>query len=83
MRRFLTWPRAIIAAILLFSLAAFETPRITEGWFRDRLLRALERGLGRKVEIGQVRFRIVPTPGFAISDVRIGEDPAIGPEPAA
>lgn len=69
--------------MLLFALAAWALPKITEGWFRDRLLRALEDGLGRRVEIGQVHFRLVPTPGFAISDVRIGEIPAVGPEPAA
>lgn len=69
--------------VTLFALAAYYVPRITEGWYRDRLLAALETGLGRKVEIGQVWFRILPTPGFAISDVRIGEDPAVGAEAAA
>ena len=69
--------------ILLFALASWAVPKLTEGWGRDRLLRALEQGSGRKVKIGQVDFRLVPTPGFAVSDVRIGEDPAIGAEPAA
>ena len=79
----LTWPRALLGGVFLLALAAWALPEITEGWFRDRLLKALEDGLGRKVEIGQVRFRLVPTPGFAIGDVRIGEDPAVGSEPAA
>ena len=83
MKRFLTWRRVVFGCVALVGLAAWSLPVITEGWYRDRLLHALEDGLGRKVEIGQVRFRLVPTPGFAISDVRIGEDPAIGQEPAA
>ena len=83
MRRIFTWPRAIFAAILLFAFAVWAVPEYTAGLYRDQLLQALENGLGRKVEIGQVRFRLLPTPGFAISDVRIGEDPAVGPEPAA
>ncbi len=83
MKRYMTWPRAVLATILLFGLAAYALPTITEGWGRDRMLKALEDGLGRKVEIGQVRLRLLPTPGIAVSDVRIGEDPAIGKEPAA
>jgi hypothetical protein len=81
--RFFTLPRAALAAFLLFATAAWAVPKYTEGVYRDQILKALETGLGRKVEIGQVHFRLVPTPGFAISDVRIGEDPAVGTEPAA
>ena len=58
-------------------------PEYTAGIYREQLLQAARKGLGRKVEIGEVRFRLLPTPGFAISDVRIGEDPTIGSEPAA
>lgn len=67
----------------MLGLLAYMIPQITEGWFRDRMLQALETGLGRKVEIGQVRLRLLPTPGMAVSDVRIGEDPAVGREPSA
>ncbi|HEY4089301.1 MAG TPA: AsmA family protein [Bryobacteraceae bacterium] len=83
MKRFFTWPRAILAALLLFAVSAYAVPIFTQGWYRDRILAAMETGLGRKVEIGKVNFRIIPTPGFAIHDVRIGEDPSIGAEPAA
>lgn len=83
MKRIFTWPRAILAAILVFSAAVWAIPQFTAGLYRDQLLTALENGIGRKVEIGQVCFRVLPTPGFAISDVRIGEDPTVGPEPAA
>src|SRR6185437_1221550 len=58
-------------------------PRVSRGWYRDRILTAMETGLNRKVEIGQVNFRLLPTPGLAIDNVRIGEDPSIGAEPAA
>ena len=83
MKRFFTWPRAILAALLLFGVLAYSVPIFTQGWYRDRILAAMESGLGRKVEISQVNFRIVPTPGLAINNVRIGEDPSIGAEPAA
>ncbi len=83
MKRHFTWRRVLAGAILLSALTIYFVPTMTEGWHSDRLRKALEDGLGRKVEIGQTRFRILPTPGFAISDVRIGEDPSIGLEPAA
>jgi hypothetical protein len=82
-KRFFTWPRAIVAALALFALSAYAVPIVTQGWYRNRILAAMESGLGRKVEIGQVNFRLVPTPGLAVNDVRIGEDPSIGAEPAA
>ena len=69
------------AAILLF--AAFYVPRISADAYRDRAKTALEKALGRTVEIGSVRFRLLPTPAITISDVIISEDPRIGPEPAA
>lgn len=83
MKRHLTWPRAILATLALFAASAYAVPIFSQGWYRDRILAAMETGLGRKVEIGKVNFRLLPTPGFAINDVRIGEDPSIGPEPAA
>ncbi len=83
MKRFVTWPRAILAVLALFAVSAYAVPIFTQGWYRDRILAAMETGLGRKVEIGKVNFRVLPTPGFAIHDVRIGEDPSIGAEPAA
>ena len=50
--------------IVLFALAIWSVPKITEGWYRDRLQNALEDGLGRKVEIGQRDSALYPTPGL-------------------
>jgi hypothetical protein len=83
LKRFFTWPRVIVAALALFAISAYAVPIVTRGWYRERILTAMETGLGRKVEIGRVNFRILPTPGLAVHDVRIGEDPSIGAEPAA
>src|SRR4051794_19344773 len=75
--------RVIAVAVAALVLAAWYVPRISADRYRNRIHAALENALGRKVEIGEVRFRIVPQPGLYISNVRIGEDPAIGAEPAA
>lgn len=77
------YKRYIFLAILALLLAAFYVPRISADGYRGRTRAALEKALGRKVEIGEVRFRLLPTPGLAISNVTIGEDPSVGFEPVA
>lgn len=74
------WPLVAVAAVLLLALLA---PRIPAGGYVEPTRAALENALGRKVAISGVRFRVLPRPGFTVSDVTIGEDPAIGAEPAA
>ena len=80
MKRPLKW--ALIAAGSL-AIVSVITPMINAGAWRDSVQAALERELGRKVEISSVAFRVLPTPGFTVSNVIIGEDPAIGVEPVA
>ncbi len=70
-------------AIVALLAAAVYVPRISADRYRERVHTALENALGREVEIGEVRFRLLPTPGLTISNVTIGEDPKIGAEPVA
>ena len=44
--------RAIIIALLLILAAGFAAPQFEIDFFRPRIARALERGLGRPVEVG-------------------------------
>jgi AsmA protein len=83
LKRHFSTPRLVLYALLVLGFAAWYVPRISADRYREPLHAGLERALGRKVKIGTVRFQLVPTPGFTVSDVIIGEDPAIGPEPAA
>jgi hypothetical protein len=75
--------RLWIFAILALLAAALYVPRISAYRYRDNVRAALEKGLGRKVDFSDVRFRLLPTPGITLTDVVIGEDPAIGAEPFA
>lgn len=70
-------------AFLAFLLAAFYIPRISADRYRDSVRAALEKGLGRHVDLSEVRFRLLPTPGITLTNVIIGEDPSIGAEPVA
>jgi hypothetical protein len=82
-RRWITWPKLVFYALVLLLGAAYYVPKISAERYREPIHAGLEAALGRKVEIGDVSFRLLPVPGFTIGDVTIGEDPTIGPEPIA
>jgi hypothetical protein len=83
MRRWFRWPRVILSAALLLLFAAWGVPRISAARFEEPIRNALESALGRKIHMGQVRFQLLPLPGFTIDHVYIGEDPTIGAEVTA
>ena len=80
-----TW---LIGAALLAG-AGFGVRHVNADSYGLRLKWSLERSLGRKVELGKVRFRLFPTPAFTVErnengpGVVIHEDPSIGIEPVA
>ncbi|MGH9720657.1 MAG: AsmA family protein [Bryobacteraceae bacterium] len=71
----------LVWTLLLFLVASVAAPFLSADRFGKRIQRALETALGRKVEIGQVRFHLFRGPGFSLHDVVIHEDPAFGIEP--
>jgi acetolactate synthase regulatory subunit len=75
--------RAIIIALLLILTLGFAAPHFEIGLFRPKIARALERGLGRPVEVGAVHFNLFTGPGFTVDEVTIYEDPRAGIEPFA
>lgn len=83
MKRWLTWPKLLFYALVLLLGTAYYVPKISADRFREPIRAGLELALGRKVEIGDVRFELLPVPGFTVTEVKIGEDPALGPEPIA
>lgn len=67
-------PLAVVAVAALYLPLDFLRPPVE---------RALERGLGRKVEVGAVHLDLFGAPGFTLDDVVIHEDPRAGIEPFA
>ncbi len=67
---------ALAAALLLPFL-------VNVNRFRGQIARALEAGLGRPVQVGNVRLKLLSGPGFHLENVTIAEDPAFGIEPFA
>lgn len=75
--------RLIWIALVLVIVTGAAAPFLNGDVFRPAIERALERGLGRRVEAGEVHFNLFTGPGFTIEDVTIYEDPRAGIEPFA
>ena len=79
--KLLLWTVAVLAVL------AAAIPYLPANVLRPGIERALERALGRKVEVGGVRLTLfpgpLPRPGFTLERVTIHEDPRAGIEPLA
>jgi hypothetical protein len=77
---------SIRRALLLLTLVAaiaVSALYLPLDFLRPQVERALERGLGRKVEVGAIYLDLFGAPGFTLDDVVIHEDPRAGIEPFA
>jgi hypothetical protein len=77
MRRLLLFATAVVIAI------GAAAPYLQADFFRPAIARALERGLGRRVEVEHAHFNLFTGPGFTLDQVTIHEDPRAGIEPFA
>jgi hypothetical protein len=75
--------RAILIATGVLLAAAVGAQYVDAEFARPRIERALQRGLGRRVEVGKVYFNLLTGPGFTVEDVTIYDDPRAGIEPFA
>ena len=71
-----------IRVVIVFLAWAAILPWIPLPQLREPIRRALENSLGRHVEVGDVRLGLLPQPGFTMENVTIGDDAAVGAEPA-
>jgi len=79
--RFGTIAKWTAIAVALFLIASYIAGQQRADRYSNRIRGGLEAALGRKVEIGEVRFDLLTGPGFSIRKVVIHEDPALGHEP--
>ncbi len=75
--------RIVIIAVLCLVAAGAAAPFLPMEFLKPGIARALERGLGRPVEIGAVYLSLYSGPGFSLESVTIHEDPRAGIEPFA
>ncbi len=68
-----------IAAILVLALVV--PPLISVNHYKGRITSLIAQSLGRPVRLSAVEVRLLPWPGFVLSDLSVAEDPAYGVEP--
>ena len=73
----------IVLGVVVFLAAAIVVvpPFINLGAYKARYLPLVEEALGRKVDVGEIRLRIVPEPAIRLSGLKVADDPAFSKEP--
>jgi len=78
MRARLVWALALMLALLAVLIVP---PMVSVSRYRSRITQLLSASLGRPVRLSSVEVRLLPRPGFVLSDLTVEEDPAYGAEP--
>ncbi|HEX2227777.1 MAG TPA: AsmA family protein, partial [Candidatus Binatia bacterium] len=67
--------------ILLAVAVILVPPLIDLGAYKGRYLPQVEEALQRKVDVGEIRLRIVPSPAIRVSALQISDNPAFSEDP--
>ncbi len=67
---------AAVVLILAVAVLLLLPPFIDLGYYKARYLPLVEEALQRKVDVGEVRLRILPSPAIRFSRLNISDDPA-------
>lgn len=78
MKRLLS--KRVIGAFCLLLLVLYVL-RPGAGWMRIRVSNSISQAVGRNVQVGYIRLRFLPRPGFEIDDLLVKDDAGFGAEP--
>jgi hypothetical protein len=78
-RRLRAWALPVMA--LLLAAVVVLPPLISIKHLQRRIADSIGQGIGRPVRMSSVKMRLLPRPGFEITDFVVEEDPAFGAEP--
>jgi AsmA protein len=70
-----------LAAVVVLLAIVFVPPLLSIGRYKSRITQAISSSLARNVRLSSVELRLLPRPGFVITDLTVEEDPAFGAEP--
>src|SRR5205823_6570621 len=73
--------RVIVAIVGTILLGIFLPPLVTANHFKGRIAGAISSALGRKTTFGEIHLRLLPQPGFDITNFVVEDDPAFSAEP--
>ena len=76
------WKLWIALAAVVVLLAVVIVPsQVSVSRYKSRITQLLSASLGRPVRLSSVELRLLPRPGFVLTDLTVEEDPAYGAEP--
>ena len=78
-RRWRLW--TVLAATSILLAALIVPPMVSIGRYKGQITELISASLGRPVHLSGVKFRLLPWPGFVLSNLVVDEDPAYGYEP--
>ena len=70
-----------LAALLVLLAVVFVPPFVSVSRYKSRITHLISASLGRPVRLSSVEVRLLPRPGFLLTDLTVEEDPAYGAEP--
>lgn len=73
------WLALVVFAVLLAILIV--PPYISVSRYKSSITSLISTSLGRPVTLSSVEVRLLPRPGFALTNLSVEEDPAYGSEP--
>lgn len=71
----------VLAALTVLLGAILIPPYISISRYQKSITELMSRSLGRPVRLSSVELRLLPWPGFVLSDLTVEEDPSYGAEP--
>ena len=70
-----------LSAVVAILLVLIVPPLVSIGRYKSRITQLVSVSLGRPVRLSSVELRLLPWPGFVLTDLTVEEDPAWGAEP--
>jgi len=70
-----------LGLVLALLAVAVVPPFLSISRYKSRITRLMSASLGRPVRLSSVELRVLPQPGFVLTDLTVEEDPAYGAEP--
>jgi hypothetical protein len=70
-----------LGALVAILAVLIVPPLVSVSRYKSRITQLISASLGRPVRLSSVEARLLPRPGFVLTDLTVEEDPAYGAEP--
>ncbi|MGA2349114.1 MAG: AsmA family protein [Terracidiphilus sp.] len=70
-----------LAALVVLLTILIVPPYVSVSRYKSRITQLISASLGRPVRLSSVEVRLLPRPGFLLTNLTVDEDPAYGAEP--